>query len=113
MGLIHRGSSTQIGDRRPASATNTSHATTEPGSDVQAALWSGRACCCPAKPAVLVIMPPTTGRPQPTELLLCWHHYRASQHSLAVARAMASLADGTPAADAVWPSAIGVETPIM
>jgi hypothetical protein len=106
MNLIHRSNSTHIGDLRPTAGTDTPHATTEPRSDVQVALWSGQACCCPAKPAVLVIMPPTTGRQQPTELLLCWHHYRASQHSLTVARAMAHLADGTPAADTVWPSAV-------
>jgi nucleotide-binding universal stress UspA family protein len=37
-----------------------------------------RACCCAAKAAVRVIMPPTPARAAETELLLCGHHYRAS-----------------------------------
>ncbi len=30
-----------------------------------------RACCCPARPMVTVMMPPTTSRPYPIDLLLC------------------------------------------
>ncbi len=41
-----------------------------------------RACCCPARPAVTVIMPPAPGRPHQVELLLCGHHYRASRAAL-------------------------------
>lgn len=37
-----------------------------------------RACCCPARPVVKVIMPPTADRPRPVDLWLCGHHYRAS-----------------------------------
>jgi hypothetical protein len=37
------------------------------------------ACCCPATPAVTVVMPPTASRPHPVDLLLCGHHFRASQ----------------------------------
>ena len=47
----------------------------------------GPACCCPANPVVRVIMPATTARPHPTELLLCGHHYRASRPALAAANA--------------------------
>ena len=46
-----------------------------------------RACCCPARPVVLVIMPPAPGRPHPVDLLLCGHHFRASQAALAAAGA--------------------------
>lgn len=46
-----------------------------------------RACCCPARPAVTVIMPPAPGRPHPTDLLLCAHHYRASRAALDAAGA--------------------------
>ena len=46
-----------------------------------------RACCCPARPVVSVVMPPTASRPYPTDLLLCGHHYRVSQASLRAAGA--------------------------
>ena len=32
-----------------------------------------RACCCPARPMVTVMMPPTASRPYPMDLLLCGH----------------------------------------
>lgn len=48
---------------------------------------AGRACCCPAMPAVVAIMPPAPGRPRPVELLLCQHHYRAGEEALAAAGA--------------------------
>jgi hypothetical protein len=46
-----------------------------------------RACCCPARPVVKVIMPPTPGRPRPVDLWLCGHHYRSSLVSLELAGA--------------------------
>ncbi len=52
-----------------------------PGSPV------GPACCCPASPAVRVVMPATATRPHSTELLLCGHHYRVSRAALAAASA--------------------------
>ena len=48
-----------------------------------------RACCCPARPLVRVMMPATATRPQPVDLLLCGHHYRASQAALRAAGAAA------------------------
>ena len=45
------------------------------------------ACCCPARPVVRVIMPPTATRPHRTELLLRGHHYRVSRLALAAANA--------------------------
>ena len=44
-----------------------------------------RACCCPARPMVTVMMPPIPGRPYPIDLLLCGHHYRVSQAALRAA----------------------------
>ena len=44
---------------------------------------AGRACCCPAKPVVVAVMPPAPGRNHATDLLLCGHHYRASRAALA------------------------------
>ncbi len=61
-------------------------------SDGPAAKWRGlrlasRACCCPAKPVVVAVMPPAPGRDHPTDLLLCGHHYRASCLALLAAGA--------------------------
>jgi hypothetical protein len=47
-----------------------------------------RACCCPARPAVKVIMPPAPGRPHSVDLWLCGHHYRVSLAALAAAHAV-------------------------
>jgi len=46
-----------------------------------------QSCCCPARPQVKVIMPPTATRPHPVDLWLCGHHYRASRAALAAAGA--------------------------
>jgi len=43
--------------------------------------------CCPARPVVAVVMPPVPGRPYPIDLLLCGHHYRASEIALLAAGA--------------------------
>jgi len=53
-----------------------------------------RADCCPATPAIRVIMPPTAARPHPADLLLCHHHYRASEAVLRAAGASAYDCDG-------------------
>ena len=61
--------------------------------DDQAA-WSGphdlgdRACCCPARPVVRVLIRPAPARPHSVDLLLCGHHYRASGAALAAAGAV-------------------------
>lgn len=47
-----------------------------------------RSCCCLARPAVKVIIPPAAGRPHSVDLWLCGHHYRASMAALARARAV-------------------------
>ena len=49
---------------------------------------AARACCCPARPVVTVVMPPTASRPHPVDLLLCGHHFRVSQAALRVAGAV-------------------------
>jgi hypothetical protein len=68
-----------------------------------------RACCCSAKAAVRVIMPPRPGRPRATDLLLCGHHYRASRQALAAANATVHPLPGMPGDTAAW---IGVEPPV-
>jgi hypothetical protein len=50
-------------------------------------VMADRACCCPARPVVTVIMPSASGRPHPVDLLLCGHHFRVSQAALAAAGA--------------------------
>ncbi len=46
-----------------------------------------RACCCPARPVVRVVMPASQNRSEPVDLLLCGHHYRVSQAALQAAGA--------------------------
>jgi hypothetical protein len=48
---------------------------------------AGRACCCPARPVVTVVMPPTPAHPRPVDLLLCGHHYRVCRAALTAAGA--------------------------
>lgn len=50
---------------------------------------STHACCCPGRPAIVVIMPPAAGRTTPVELLFCSHHYRVHSVALAAAGALA------------------------
>jgi hypothetical protein len=64
-------------------------------------------CCCLARPVVIAVMSPAEGRPHPTELLLCGHHYRASRRALAAARARVLDFDGAPVAGAEWPASPG------
>ena len=59
---------------------------------------ASRACCCPAKPAVVVLMPPAPGRAHRTDLLLCRHHSRMSLQALTAAGAII-LDPDDPAAD--------------
>ncbi len=61
-----------------------------------------RACCCPARPVVRVMMPAAAARPEPVDLLLCGHHYRAGHAALCAAGAVVydskgALIAGTPA----------------
>jgi hypothetical protein len=63
-----------------------------------------RACCCPAKAVVQVVMPlpPTVTRPHANDLLLCGHHYRVSRPALAAARAVVHKLSGVPGDTAAW-----------
>jgi len=63
-----------------------------------AAMSADRACCCPARPVVVAVIPPGPGRPRPADLLLCGHHYRVSRRALAaVAATVVDIEDGQPA----------------
>ena len=63
-----------VGRERPAAVT--------PVIDWRALRTADRACCCPARPVVVAVMPPAPGRDHPTDLLLCAHHYRVSRAAL-------------------------------
>ena len=65
---------------------------------------ASQACCCPARPAVVVLMPPALGRPHRTDLLLCRHHYRASRQALTAAGATVLDPDDVPTGRR-WPGA--------
>ena len=58
-----------------------------------------QACCCPARPVVMVILPATSTSPFPADLLLCGHHFRLSQWTLAAAGAVARVLPGRRSAD--------------
>ena len=52
--------------------------------DLHAPVAAGeRACCCPSKPVVRVVLPATAQRDHPVDLLFCAHHYRVSGVQLA------------------------------
>lgn len=74
--------------------------------DWRAARRAERSCCCPAKPRVIAIIPPARGRTVFADLLLCWHHYRASRQALAAAGALLAGIDGMPIAGEEWPPAM-------
>jgi hypothetical protein len=69
--------------------------TAAPLIDWHALRVADRACCCPARPAVIAVRPSTASRPHPTDLLLCGHHYRVSRQALAAAGAAIFCLDGT------------------
>lgn len=58
-----------------------------------------KACCCPSRPMVRVLMPATSARPYRVDLLLCGHHFRLSQWTLAAAGAVARVLPGRRTAD--------------
>jgi hypothetical protein len=49
--------------------------------------FAERACCCPARPVVTVVMPPALQRPYSMDLLLCGHHYQTCEIALLAAGA--------------------------
>ena len=58
-----------------------------------------RACCCSAHPVVRVLMPATPSRPYRVELLLCGHHFRLFQWTLAAAGGVTQVLPGRRTAD--------------
>jgi hypothetical protein len=81
------------------------------GIDWRAVQRADHACCCPARPVVVAIMPPSVDRPHQTELLLCGHHYRVGQQALCAAGATVLDINGAPITDRTGPPArIGVSS---
>ena len=67
-----------------------------------------RACCCPAQPAVMALMPAAPHRPHQTDLLLCAHHYRAARNGLVAAGAtVVDEAGHVLASTEAWPVTAG------
>jgi len=79
---------------RPAAAPKTVPRPVTYRIDWEAAKAAQHACCCPAKPWVVAIIPPAAGREHRTELLLCMHHFRVSRAALIAAGAVAFDLDG-------------------
>jgi hypothetical protein len=83
----------------PRTAAAAASGQDEPGTyviDWRAVQQADHACCCPARPVVIAIMPPGGRRPHQTELLLCGHHYRASRQALRAAGATVLDIKGAP-----------------
>jgi hypothetical protein len=59
-----------------------------------------RTCCCPSRPVVKVLSPPTADRTYQVEMLLCGHHFRVSQWALASSGAAAHAIPSQPAEQA-------------
>ena len=62
-----------------------------------------RACCCPAMPAVIAVIPAQDQRRAPADLLLCGHHYRVSRSALTAAGATILDLHGYPLTSGDWP----------
>ena len=88
--------------KHPSARSHDASAPPVPGATAGSAALAGRACCCAARAAVQVTMPPTATRPHETDLLLCGHHYRVSRPALEAARAAVRELPGTPDDVAAW-----------
>lgn len=90
-------------------AAQTAAAAQRPVPASYAGLWrasarsADRAGCCPARPSVIVVIPPAATRPHPTDLLLCRHHYRMHRTALVAAGAAIYETDAiTPVREVPW-----------
>jgi hypothetical protein len=90
--------------RRTTEAAADQQVTPEPDSlYTPAPQYSGRACCCPVRPAVIAVLPPSASRPSETDLLFCGHHYRQSLPGLAAEGATILDFSGYPLTAGAWP----------
>jgi len=84
---LHPSYADQVDKRQPKAVQDHSDIPRPRPISLGALRTADRACCCPAKPAVMAFMPAAPHRPHQTELLLCAHHYRAARLGLAAAGA--------------------------
>ena len=92
---------------RPATEPGTAPAPADYRVDWRLSLRKAeRACCCPARPVIAVIMPAVPGRRHATELLLCRHHFLVSEDTLARSGAAAFDGQGMPLTPASWLAAL-------
>jgi hypothetical protein len=90
--------------RRTAQEAADQQATAEPDPVYTATpRYSGRACCCPARPAVVAVLAPSACRPSETDLLFCGHHYRGLLPALAAQGATILDIGGQPLTAGSWP----------
>lgn len=76
-----------LGDMEPKPAPDSAASQYVKGVSLRTLRTADRACCCPAKPAVMALMPTDAHRARHTDLLFCAHHYRAARNGLATAGA--------------------------
>jgi hypothetical protein len=69
----------------------------------RAARRAPRACCCPARPVIIAVVPPSKSRVRAVDVLLCAHHYRRSRAALAAAGAALLHISGLPVSAGAWP----------
>ena len=99
------------GQGMAAAPRSDGHNSSRPGKDGidwRAVQRADHACCCPARPVVIAIMPPSADRPHQTELLLSSHHYHVSQQALRTAGATIVDIKGTPIAGGNRQARVGV-----
>jgi hypothetical protein len=76
-----------FGHRSPVTSADKARRADELAENGMAIGVAERACCCPARPVVRAVMPPTARRPESVDLLLCGHHYRVGRVDLLAAGA--------------------------
>jgi hypothetical protein len=91
---LHPSYAGRVTEWQPSATPDPPQDAVRPGIDVRALSVAARSCCCLARPAVLVMMPPSADRPHATDLLMCMHHYRTAQQQLAAAGALVADASG-------------------
>jgi len=89
---------------RTASAEDERPVTSEPAAaQLPQSRYLQRACCCPAPPSVIAVIP-ADDRHGPVELLFCGHHYRQSRQALTVSGATLTDLKGHPLTSEIWPA---------
>jgi hypothetical protein len=83
--FLHPSYADRIDIRRPEPVQDPPDSLHPQPVSLRALRTADRACCCPAKPAVMALMTAAPHRPHQIELLFCAHHYRSARIGLAAA----------------------------